>query len=211
MINSYEIQLKIKNAPLLNMMRENGLKTAADLSRASGINQSTLGKVLNLSAPAYSASTNQKTKATAALCDLFGCLPEEIYPHEHLYDALAQNTFTAQVTQDTMLQLSRGGRDPLLLLEENRTERRDTFSDIIDSCSALTERQKGILTLRFQNGLTLKEVGENYGVTIDRIRQIIEQALRKMRNPKYRNAVIDNSGYFATADLQRISEEPTTD
>ena len=44
----YELTLKIRNAPLLNVMREMGYNTAAELSRASGITQVTIGEMLNL-------------------------------------------------------------------------------------------------------------------------------------------------------------------
>jgi RNA polymerase primary sigma factor len=52
--------------------------------------------------------------------------------------------------------------------------------------ATLTERESEILKLRFGledgDGRTLEEVGEHFGVTRERIRQIQEQALRKLRS-----------------------------
>lgn len=52
----------------------------------------------------------------------------------------------------------------------------------------LTEREKKVLELRFSFGdgysKTLEEVGKQYRVTRERIRQIEAKALRKMRHPK---------------------------
>ena len=58
---------------------------------------------------------------------------------------------------------------------------------IIDVLDSLTERERRVLTLRF--GLvdgysrTLEEVGKQFKVTRERIRQIEAKALRKMRHP----------------------------
>ena len=63
--------------------------------------------------------------------------------------------------------------------------------ELIKSMDVLTEREQMILKLRF--GLddgrprTLEEVGRVYNVTRERIRQIEEKALRKLRHPARRN------------------------
>jgi RNA polymerase sigma factor (sigma-70 family) len=53
--------------------------------------------------------------------------------------------------------------------------------------SSLTERERKILTLRFGLGgggeRTLEEIGEEYGITRERIRQIEVKALKKLRHP----------------------------
>ena len=62
--------------------------------------------------------------------------------------------------------------------------------DVIDALNELTEREAKILTLRY--GLagarkhTLKELGEIFGITRERIRQIQKGALRKLRHPNVR-------------------------
>jgi RNA polymerase primary sigma factor len=61
---------------------------------------------------------------------------------------------------------------------------REKIVDVLDS---LTERERRVLSLRF--GLvdgysrTLEEVGKQFKVTRERIRQIEAKALRKMRHP----------------------------
>lgn len=53
--------------------------------------------------------------------------------------------------------------------------------------NTLSEKESKVLTLRFgigkEKGLTLEEVGKEMGVTRERIRQIENKALRKLRNP----------------------------
>ena len=68
--------------------------------------------------------------------------------------------------------------------ETNRGLLREQMHDILDS---LTERERGVLMMRF--GLldgephTLEEVGQQFNVTRERIRQIESKALRKLRHP----------------------------
>lgn len=60
-------------------------------------------------------------------------------------------------------------------------------AEIESILETLTEREEEILRLRFglDNGVvyTLEQVGEHFGVTRERIRQIEAKALKKLRNP----------------------------
>ncbi|MFN8593951.1 MAG: RNA polymerase sigma factor RpoD [Thermomicrobiales bacterium] len=62
-------------------------------------------------------------------------------------------------------------------------------SQISDALSKLTERERKIIVLRFglEDGRfrTLEEVGREFGITRERIRQIEAKALRKLRHPSY--------------------------
>jgi len=63
------------------------------------------------------------------------------------------------------------------------------LSQIIDvALSDLTSREKEMVELRFGIGVshdhTLEEIGENFHLSRERIRQILEVALNKLRNPK---------------------------
>ena len=61
---------------------------------------------------------------------------------------------------------------------------REQLEEVLDT---LTDREKKVLSLRFGledgRGRTLEEVGKEFNVTRDRIRQIEAKALRKLRHP----------------------------
>jgi RNA polymerase primary sigma factor len=62
--------------------------------------------------------------------------------------------------------------------------------DVLDALSVLTEREAQILVLRYGLGgekqHTLKELGEKFGITRERIRQIQKGAIKKLRDPNIR-------------------------
>ena len=69
---------------------------------------------------------------------------------------------------------------------------------------SLTEREKGVLVYRFgldgAAPLTLEEVGEIYGVTRERIRQLEAKAIRKIRYSRKRRLLrgyVPNEQLFA--------------
>lgn len=59
----------------------------------------------------------------------------------------------------------------------------DYYLSIEYAISLLTEREAGVLSLRYKQGLKLDDVGKVYGVSRERIRQILYKALRKLKHP----------------------------
>lgn len=56
---------------------------------------------------------------------------------------------------------------------------------LLKSLGDLTDREQNVLYMRFNNNMTLEQVGKQFGVTRDRIRQIEAKALRKLRHPRH--------------------------
>ena len=69
---------------------------------------------------------------------------------------------------------------------------KEKMQDVLQN---LTERERKVLVLRFglEDGhqRTLEEVGQEFGVTRERIRQIEAKALRKLRHPSRGKALKD--------------------
>ena len=85
---------------------------------------------------------------------------------------------------------------------------KEKLSDVLET---LTERERKVLELRF--GLvdgysrTLEEVGRQFKVTRERIRQIEAKALRKMRHP---TRIRQLQGFLEAADLQKAPTAPAS-
>jgi RNA polymerase primary sigma factor len=91
----------------------------------------------------------------------------------------------APIGDDGSEHISEVVADPSATLPSDQLVR-DTDIDLLrEILTTLPEREKGILTLRFglEDGTerTLEEVGKRFGVTRERIRQLQELALKKMR------------------------------
>ncbi|OGD08313.1 RNA polymerase sigma factor RpoD [Candidatus Amesbacteria bacterium RIFOXYB1_FULL_44_23] len=67
--------------------------------------------------------------------------------------------------------------------------------NIEEVLSTLTDREAKVLRMRFgldgKNSMTLEEVGKEFGVTRERIRQIEAKALRKLKHPSRRKKLQD--------------------
>ena len=78
-MKDYRVEVKVKNNYLFRLMQSYGLKNAAELSRASGLAQTAIGKVLNLKAPALTKK-GEVTAPVQTLCDFFVCSVYDLFP-----------------------------------------------------------------------------------------------------------------------------------
>lgn len=83
--------------------------------------------------------------------------------------------------------------DPNISDPVENCERQDLHNALNKVLSTLSEREANILKLRFgfdgNQPMTLEEVGQQYGITKERVRQIEIKALQKMRNPARSNQI----------------------
>ena len=81
-----------------------------------------------------------------------------------------------------------------------------TWEDSLDEVlNTLSSREKEILRYRFGLGgvpKTLEEVGKIFGVTRDRIRQIEQKGIRKLKHPTRRKVLLGLSWQMAVQELK---------
>ena len=71
----------------------------------------------------------------------------------------------------------------LLMIHDPMTFAMGNARDMEKAISTLTEKEQIVIHKRFEEGLSLDEVGEIFGLTRERIRQIEAKAVRKLRHP----------------------------
>jgi RNA polymerase primary sigma factor len=64
---------------------------------------------------------------------------------------------------------------------DEEADQRVRFSILQEALEALNPREREIVELRFQDGLTLQDVGDRFSITRERARQLQEQAIGKLR------------------------------
>jgi DNA-binding CsgD family transcriptional regulator len=184
MAKDYKLELKIKNGYLSMMMSENGIKTAAELSRLSGASQQDIGAMLALQYTPI-AKDGQLKSGASKLCEYFGCAVDAIFPMDHMYLPLEQNKFEGYVNLEEMQRIASCPSE-LIAIDDAR-------SVVHMALDKLTEREQRVLTMLFgmgdQRKLTLEEAGKQLDVTRERIRQIEAKALRKLRHPSLATAL----------------------
>ena len=206
----YIVQLRVKNGPMLRAMRRAGHFTAASLSRASGVDQQSLGKFLNLTRPAIDRRTGDWSAPVVKIAECLGVMPVNLFPSQHLEAPLQKNTGEAEMSLDEVRSLPRSLQRSL----ENHTPEDDLIegdvSDAIrETLGILTDREQRVLSLRF--GLdgqehTSKEVAELEGISPARAWQIERRALRKMKAPTMTSPII-KAGYQPTGSRRNAGED----
>ena len=183
-MKDYRIQIKVRNANILRLMENRGIKTVAELCRLTSTSQQTIGNILNLKlSPVFTgrANTGDWLPCVVKLCEFFGKLPADLFSQEQM-TPLAKNAGSTDVGFEEITNLIGGySEDPSALLEI-----KDRDKMLSNALETLTDREQEIINLR--HGLngeahTLKEVGMLLGVTGARIREIEARALRKLRHP----------------------------
>ena len=106
--------------------------------------------------------------------------------------------------EDTLQDFLKDDRDQMGDVIE-RIHREELHTAIEKELQTLPEREAATIRQRYFKGLTLKEAGAAMGVTSERVRQLEEKALRKLRRPavtRRLNAYYTDSGAYS-AGLRR--------
>jgi len=175
------------NARLIDARKERGW-TQKDMSLLTGISTSYLGHIETLRV----IPTQWVMDEISAALNL---AQDYLFP-ESLMEAMREGLFdhrVAELEEQQLIRLSEGRRAGMLPphITDNemvdladRAILKQKVAEVIDT---LTPREKQIIELRFglEDGvpLTREEVGKEFNVTRDRIRQIEEKALGKLRHP----------------------------
>jgi hypothetical protein len=187
-MKDYALQIKIKNNYLLQMMKRRDLTTVAELSRQCGISQTALCSLLGLKLPAY-GSSGKLLPCVTKLCEFFDCLPEDLFPEQHLQESLPINKVLIEANAEDLIPLSMrlASQDPLdLLIQEEEEERTTTL--VTEAVAGLRLRDRVILKHRYgldrDSPATLKEVGERLVISTTRVKELEARGLRTLRNPR---------------------------
>ena len=180
-MKDYRVEVKVKNNYLFRLMDSYGLSNAAELSRASGCDQQTIGLVLNLKIAAINKWGKTRPNVQR-LCTFFTCEVCDLFPPQHLYDALQSNSgaMEANMAELASSNLLAGATDPLQIVSEG-----DAENLVAVALGKLSSREVVVMNARFglqgEETKTYAATAALVGVSVERCRQIELKALRKLK------------------------------
>ena len=147
-MKDYLLQIKIKNGPMMSIMRANNMDTAAELSRKTGVTQTIVGKYLNLQSIPFDIAGRWK-ETVVRISEFLKVPPEMLFPEQHLTKALKTNTIEGEVSLGEMKELvSTAGIEQIS--ETIQKDSQDELHDRLErGWGSLLSRERKILELRF--------------------------------------------------------------
>ena len=149
-MKDYLLQIKIKNAPMMNMMRLSGVETAAELSRLAGVTQSVIGRYLNLKEIPIRV-TGEWKPSVMKIADALRVLPDMLFPEKHITKALKTNKLEGQVSFEDVSNLIDSSDvfvDRLGEAIASEAEN-DTLDRLEQSLGTISNRERIVLEKRF--------------------------------------------------------------
>ena len=180
-MNDYRLEVKVRNANILRLMKSRGIESVAELCRAAGTSNGTFGDIINLKKAPLTRKGDWHP-VVLKVCEYLFVMPSDLFSQEQMQPLKTNKSSVDLGFEDISRMLDDPTQDPSLRLEHQ--DAADAVSTVLET---LTEREQEVINLRFgfdSGELTLKEVADIFGVGKERIRQIEAKALRKLRNPK---------------------------
>lgn len=180
------LKLLTRNTHLVEARKAKGI-TQDEMGRAIRMSKVKLSNIENLRRVPSSA---EQAEIAAYLCQSIDFLFPDI-----LMKAIEEGVFArrdAQLTEPQIISLTEAARlqisydgETAIIEECDRHLLSERISEVL---TTLDPREEKVLKLRFglEDGRSriLEEVGKEFGVTRERIRQIESKALRKLRHPR---------------------------
>ncbi|GDX11230.1 hypothetical protein LBMAG57_30020 [Verrucomicrobiota bacterium] len=168
---------RYKHGALYEMLQRLGW-SQSELAKRSGISTGGVGQIMNLNRRPSVAQANAIQAALGAAGEYLDVLSEWPETFKGLRQGYKVEQ-TAEVEMENLL-----GCHEALRLEAPQPEDTSEIDCALDGVLAdLTSREQGILKERYWNRKTLEQVGDQFRICGNRVREIEARALRKLRHP----------------------------
>jgi len=179
-MNDYRVKITIRNERLLAAMEGMGYKSVAEFSRSQGLNGVKVREIFSGKIPPLDREGNPK-ELTKEILEILNLTIEKAFTEKQL-KGFKKHTFEVKIEEEKLLQIISPAKN-----QEIKVIEQEVKSKLSEILSTLTPREERIVRMRFGVGMntdhTLEEVGLQFSVTRDRIRQIEDKALRKLKHP----------------------------
>ena len=186
-IKSLRLEARLRNNILYKLIFDN-YENVADFCRKHDLPPSRVGELLNLKINplARGKGRNSKIVGYRKVCidiaGIFKILPDHIFPLD-IYVFDKTSTFM-ETNPEELLSLSSSEAKTLSsnILTDKSFDKIELKENINKVLKSITPREEAVIKMRFLEEMTHEEVGETFGVSRERIRQIEAKAIRKLRH-----------------------------
>lgn len=187
-MKDYRITVKVRNNRLLKAIEAVGGTPGQKWCDEHGLSYIRVNKLINMTSSPLTALGELYPDAER-LCEILGKIPSDLWSNEQLYP-LERNFSEMEMDYSQVLALLPNS-DQSYLPDFSELEARQTKKLISNALSTLTSREREVIKIRFEDDLTLEEIGARLGVTGTRVLQIEAKALRKLRHPDNSRNLVD--------------------
>lgn len=186
-MKDYHVKIKVRNNRLLQAIYDAGGEPGFKWCHANGLKYNNVNLLLNMTDSPIDKRTKDYTNTAMQLCMVLNKSPADLWSEAQLI-ALDKNTSQFEMSHEEVKSLM-GSQKLSYIQDFDSFELKEVMQKAI---ADLTDKEQEVIRMHFFDGLTLDEIGERFGITKERIRQIEAKALRKLRHP----TKSDNMRYF---------------
>ena len=177
-MKDYNVKIKVRNNRLLQAIYDAGGEPGKKWCDANGLNYTQVNDLINMTISPIKQDTEEYTKVSYRLCEVLNKSPSELWTDAQL-TPLAKNTTEFDMSQEQVTQLMNKGEQSYLP-DLDKFELSSVMERAMD---CLTERELFVLKSHYFDSMTFGEIGDEMGISGNRVAQIEMKALRKLRHP----------------------------
>lgn len=174
---SYRVTVKVRNANLLRAIERAGYTPGKRLANDAGIAYTQINDLVNMKIAPVNENGDIK-EFVSKLATILRVTPWELFDAEQINSAVKTNSVEFDANMQEMVSMN------------TRTSTFALQGAVDTALEELSDREVKIIDMRFGitgQEKTLKEIATDFGVSTNRIRQIEQRALRKLRHRENKN------------------------
>jgi DNA-binding CsgD family transcriptional regulator len=195
-VKDFRVKVTVRNNRLLSAIEAAGYATQAEFARAAGLTASEVNELVAMRQAPVGADGRFISSAKAVM-EALGACPSDLWSDEQLTMTLRKNTGEFAVDASGVESLRLHHIETMTLPDPAAVFESDELSGVVAKVLAtLTPREAWVIRCRFgflrdKEARTRQQIAEWLGITLNRVREIEREALRKLRHPSRSKALLE--------------------